>query len=470
MLTITDGTLGGQTVPFDFSPASGDNWPDYRPYGLKLVPGTNPPQNAVQAVNVDTTNRLITFTLTKGDTVILNLCSTCDTADIPLFGLSSWFNQFDAAAAASGQYWSITPAVQVELVYAVQQPLLTPEFPSLPTPPRAAGDTFAPLEGDAHLQPQEHEHDRSTGELGRSGRRSDPQPPVQGPGAPNPNLRQTTNSPVATVPSATNPLASSGSQLYTATDLFSARHEFYDTKHRNVTYHGVATSQFSRVLSARHEHHEGDGPSGAGRHPVQRAARHAEGRLRGTDLRLAADTAELEDDGQRALALRATSVHRPAVVELGDRRAAGRRHVARRGGGPCHPDPAGSSEVGKRRPPPTGDRRGRWHQFGDPVREAEYVTDWGADPVFGSSALPSLHPRVSTFSNATESGFGLSIEEDAGISVNVAGHPVLFDATRNLWYCDIAINTGATYTPMVRMALARTSPTQSPGSSSRGSS
>ena len=49
-----------------------------------------------------------------------------------------------------------------------------------------------------------------------------------------------------------------------------------------------------------------------------------------------------------------------------------------------------------------------------PSDEAEYVTDWGADPVFGSSALPSLHPRVSSFPNATESGFGLSIEENAG--------------------------------------------------------
>ena len=458
VLTITDGTLGGQTVPFDFSPASGDNWPDYRPYGLKLVPGTNPPQNAVQAVNVDTTNRLITFTLTKGDTVILNLCSTCDTADIPLFGLSSWFNQFDAAAAASGQYWSITPAVQVELVYAVQQPLLTPEFPSLPTPPRAAGDTFAPLEGELTYSP------KSTSTIDLLASWGDPVDdpihnlPVQGPGAPNPNLRPTTNSPVATVPSATNALASSGSQLYTATDLFSARHEFYDTKHRNVTYHGVATSQFSEFYPP------GTNVTKATAHPVlvdiPSSARPATPKVAYVvpiyDWQLTQPNSKTTVSERSPSALR-VFIDRPwwssGIDEL-----LGVVTWPGAEAGPVIPilRARARSANGVRRQRAIGGGGGINSAI--PSSEAEYVTDWGADPVFGSSALPSLHPRVSTFSNATESGFGLSIEEDAGISVNVAGHPVLFDATRNLWYCDIAINTGATYTPMVRMALARYQP------------
>ena len=267
--------LAGQTVPFDFSPASGDSWPDYRPFGLKLVPGTNPSQNAVQAVNVDTTNRLITFTLTKGDTVILNLCSTCDTADIPLFGAQD--SMVRTVRRGRGR----------------ARPVLV-DHPRRPGGARvrraaAAADARVPQSPDAATR-------RRATRLLRSRATSPTAPrararsiywragairstirsitcPSRDPARPNPNLRPTTNSPVATVPSATNPLANAGSQLYTATDRFSARHEFFDTKHRNVTYHGVATSQFSEFYPPGTNVTKSDGASGARRHPVERPAR-----------------------------------------------------------------------------------------------------------------------------------------------------------------------------------------------------
>jgi hypothetical protein len=39
--------------------------------------------------------------------------------------------------------------------------------------------------------------------------------------------------------------------------------------------------------------------------------------------------------------------------------------------------------------------------------------------------------------------------------VNVAGHAVAYDPARGLWYCDIHLNVGKSYTPIVRLALAR---------------
>jgi hypothetical protein len=458
VLTVTDGTLAGQTVPFDFSPATGGSWPDFRPVGVKLIPGSNPPQNAAQTVNFDATSRLITCKLTKGDTIAMNLSATCNQSDIALFALKDLFpsGTFDAGDAAVGKYWAITPFVTVELIYAVQQPLLTPEFPTFPTPPRAAGETFAPLEGDLTYSP------KSTSTIDLLASWGDPVDdpvnnlPVQGPGTPNPTLRQTTNSPVATVPSATNPLASSGSQLYTATDRFSARHEFFDTKHRNVTYHAVATTQFSEFYAP------GTNVTKSTAHPVL------------VDILSSArpDTPNVAYvvpiyDWQLTQASPKTTVSErsPSALRVFIERPWWSSGIDELLGvvtwpgaepGPIIPFPVrAQASTRKKTHRNIAIGGGGGVNSAIPSDEAEYVTDWGADPVFGSSALPSLHPRVSSFPNAIEAGFGLSIEENAGINVNVAGHPVLFDATRNLWYCDIAVGTGSTYTPMIRLALAR---------------
>jgi hypothetical protein len=460
VLTVTDGTLAGQTVPFDFSPATGGSWPDFRPVGVKLIPGSNPPQNAAQTVNFDATSRLITCKLTKGDTIAMNLSATCSQSDIALFALKDLFpsGTFDAGDAAAGKYWAITPFVTVELIYAVQQPLLTPEFPNFPTPPRAAGDTFAPLEGDLTWSPKS----TSTIDLLASWGEPVDDPvnnlPVQGPGAPNANLRQTTNSPVATIPSATNSLASSGSQDYTATDRFSARHEFFDTKHRNVTYHAVATSQFTEFYPP------GTNVTKSTAHPVLvdilSSARPDSPKIAYVvpiyDWQLTQPSAKTTVSERSPSALR-VFIDRPwwssGIDEL-----LGVITWPGAEPGPIRLFPAGAQASAAKRTHRNLAIGGGGVNSAIPSDQAEYVTDWGADPVFGSSSLPSLHPRVSSFPNATESGFGLSIEENAGINVNVAGHPVLFDATRNLWYCDIAVNTGATYTPMIRLALARYQP------------
>ena len=61
----------------------------------------------------------------------------------------------------------------------------------------------------------------------------------------------------------------------------------------------------------------------------------------------------------------------------------------------------------------------------------------------------------------------LSIEESATL-VDVAGHDVGYDTTRGLWYCDIQVTDPAgrpltTYTPFIRLALARYQPFSIPG-------
>ncbi|MDQ1396321.1 MAG: hypothetical protein QOG64_1580, partial [Acidimicrobiaceae bacterium] len=93
-----------------------------------------------------------------------------------------------------------------------------------------------------------------------------------------------------------------------------------------------------------------------------------------------------------------------------------------------------------------------------------YVTDWGADPVWTSGTLPADHPRPEHFTRAgVEVGEQLTLKElgndnRAGATVAVAGHPVEYHHERGLWFCDIELDSGLSYFPFVRLALARYQP------------
>jgi hypothetical protein len=469
VLTVVDGVLAGTpngTVPFDFAsaPPPTDHWPNFRPFGLKLVPGTAPAASPTQTVATDAAHRLITFALSQADTITLNLSSTCDPTDMATYGLGQFLVNPDKNAMAAGQYWSVTPAVQLELVYAVQKPLLTPEF-SFVSPARGAGDTFAGIIGDLTYSP------KSTSTMDVLATWGEPVDdpvrnlPLQGPGTPNPSLRETVNSPVATAPSDTVPLPSADTQDFTATDRFSLRHEFFDTKHRNVTYQAVATSQFTEFYAP------GTDVTVATASPVTlnipSSARPDTPKIAfvvpiyGWELNRPGTKTTVSERSPSALRV---FLERPwwssGIDELlgvvtwpGAEAGFLFTPLAKRG---PRAKKHGNAAHGEARPSLTLGFGGVNSPI--PAAQAQYLTDWGADPVFASSALPTLHPRVGTFSRSVANGFGLSIDEDPTVKVNVAGHPVLFDATRGLWYCDIVLDTGSAYTPMVRLALARYQP------------
>ena len=90
-------------------------------------------------------------------------------------------------------------------------------------------------------------------------------------------------------------------------------------------------------------------------------------------------------------------------------------------------------------------------------RYKHYVTQWGNDPIWVSDSVPSL-PKVRHFPSRVAEGSNLSLEETAEIKAKVAGHAVEYDSLRKLWYCDIEVETGQSYYPFIRMALARYQP------------
>ena len=156
-LFVLDGPLTGDSYQFDFDPTSGKSWPFAQPYGIVLAPG------ATQQATKDATARQLTFTLTPGDTVPLQLSSYVNDTDLPKLGMAWWIIDYYKGAAnvpaalgkaiVSGLTWSITPYTPLELVYAVQKPLLTPVFTSM-SPLKELGWTYAEIHGDITYSPK----------------------------------------------------------------------------------------------------------------------------------------------------------------------------------------------------------------------------------------------------------------------------------------------------------------------------
>ena len=111
-----------------------------------------------------------------------------------------------------------------------------------------------------------------------------------------------------------------------------------------------------------------------------------------------------------------------------------------------------------------------WSGSNGPLNEANrdkykaYFTQWGMDPIWKTADL-NYAPGTYHFPDRVAEDFNVSLEESAArlISgqpgrVNVAGFPVEYDPERRLWFADLNIETGDTYMPFVRLALARYQP------------
>ena len=129
---------------------------------------------------------------------------------------------------------------------------------------------------------------------------------------------------------------------------------------------------------------------------------------------------------------------------------------------------------------------------GDPDKQPEakpyasYVTQWGNDPIWQSPFVAGIAPRLSNFplsrtqkdaagawlpagaqsqeADQPPGGFQVDgllppgVPSFPGGQVAIAPHDVHYDADRRLWFCDIEVNQGASYWPFIRLALARYQP------------
>ncbi len=95
-----------------------------------------------------------------------------------------------------------------------------------------------------------------------------------------------------------------------------------------------------------------------------------------------------------------------------------------------------------------------------PEQMQAYVTQWGLDPIWLSAPTPSDNsPRAANFRDPVVVMPSVSLEEvDPKQRFTVVGYEPKYDAERQLWYCDIEMDPGASYYPFVRLALVRLQP------------
>jgi hypothetical protein len=92
-----------------------------------------------------------------------------------------------------------------------------------------------------------------------------------------------------------------------------------------------------------------------------------------------------------------------------------------------------------------------------PTREANkgLFSEWGVDPIWANGSLQiSPVPSTYDFPSAASTASGLTIAESSS-TFDVAAHNVEWDSARELWFCDIEIANLFTYSPFLRLALAR---------------
>ncbi|HWY45335.1 MAG TPA: hypothetical protein VNX66_17690 [Candidatus Sulfotelmatobacter sp.] len=406
-------------------------WPDPRPFRLALDEGSAPP------TLVETpTERVLTVHLPKAEmvTVAMSCFLSDDDATQPPRMLSTmkiwaWITEANPAnladlkqLALNGGHWMLTPPRALTLVHAVQQPLIEPQFQNL-TSTRSLGETFATISDEF---------------------------PISGKSTIKVDMQADWQEPVDDLSDNPQPVLLNGSTTAFSTAIESSiafaqiqnKHEFHDTKHRKVNYTAVATTRFREYFPA-------------------------------------AVTADADNLTRKSLpqAMSILNSARPAAPKVlyvlptfaWHAKVEDAWNFSRRGGGGLRiylDRPWFSSGEGELLgavlwgcPPPQ-------HQVFAPFEVPEtlrsYVTQWGMDPIWNAPALPSeAVPREEHFRNAAAFGHGLSLDEMVrfpNLSFSVAGHEVLYDNTRKLWYCDIEMDSGDAYFPFVRLALAAYQP------------
>jgi hypothetical protein len=420
-------------------------WPDTTPFRLVLNEGGGPP-------HFNASERVLTIHLPKAE--VVTVATSCHLTDDPttkppnmlstmkIWSLIEAQNPANLAdlrtLALNGGHWMLTPPRLLTLVHAVQQPLIEPQFQHLEAT-KLLGQTYATLKDEFPIS------GKSTIKIDIQSTWDDPVDDLSD--QPQPVIQH------GAVRAFEVPLESTDTicridDLQIATRHFSSKHEFHDTRHRNVTYTAVATTRFKEYFPDS----------------------------------LTADPANVTRTSQ-PVTISVLNSARPAAPKPlyvlpafeWETTAEGAWTMSKRSGGTLRvylDRPWFSSGEGELlaavlygcAPPPRSIFQG-W-QVPDSLKA--YVTQWGKDPVWAASPLPTqAMPLPEHFLNAAAVGTELTLDELSNgpfVPFTAVGHKVNYDDQhgRRLWYCDIRMDMGDAYLPFIRLALARYQPQSVP--------
>jgi hypothetical protein len=485
--------------PFDTAGTS--TWPDYVPFRLVLRKGASAPVFS---------DRVLTLGLDKAQVVEVNLAGSLVEGDQDLLAVYRWVEQkireqhpdWEPAlrlGTAAGVYWAFTPPRKLTLVHAVRVPLKAPRLGNLSVN-RLAASTEANIVAVA-------EFDRaSTSRVDVTGAWIDcVDDPTERIESPDPSSFERPSSALA--------FSIDADRLLGAGDVLddelriSDPHRFGDTKHRVVGYQATAVSRFTEYFVERLAHTTGASPGiehvaiGKPIVPGSAVVKSADGTVTytaGVEYTVEPGTGQITLKVKPKLGLPGTQgINVGTALDIAflptPHDAAGEWSDGLSIPSSARPEPpsiryilptfawselpeAGtgnllSARLGKSvriyldRPwysSGCGEQLGvvLWanpnavaSEFPDPPH---HVTHWALDPLYGGPPLPSPWPTATTFPRGEIVG-PLELPEfsEAEGIIAVAAHDVQFDVERQLWFCDVVVDTGLAYAPFVRLALAR---------------
>ncbi len=580
VLLDKDGKDAGTVPPVDFYP-EGSNWPDARPFFVKVVEG-----QGKTSWEWDDSNRTLIVKLPKAEVATFELSSylgggQTGSHNQSVMGVWNWIQQarpsnltMMSTAVAQGRFWMVTPSRELVVVHAVQQPLIAPAFHHL-SPNRHLGETFAYIADDHAMQID----GKSTLKVEVVANWQEPIDDVTDPKGPGTldgsahvytrdltredneifdllQMAATTNQGTAGQGSSSSSsqkyqmrtftvskkkqskqkqaqqqqAAASGQETFVRPEYkaqpglaipndvrlfrppqyhlgfenfgYSWRHDFGDTKYRNVSYQAVATTRFREYFPTM-EPDQLTRKSAAVQVDVPNSARPARPnvlyvvptfgweRKDGVrfDGKMSPDISGTPISGIKGYG--ATSKRMPGGLRIYLDRpwyssGAGELLgvvvwpsvlqapiqksgvVVNQGDLPGHQTVGSSQQSGSQQKRVNLKQFARMEKFTAELPESlkHVVTQWGMDPIWASNSLPADMPTFGHFRNTTQIGLRLTLQELEGLQgptdsfyeVGVAAFTPEYDHERGLWYCDIEIDAGQSYMPFIRLALVRYQP------------
>ncbi len=437
------------------------DWPRALPFQIEIVdePGTQP--------SFDTTARVLRVPLAKADIVRLRLSHVMPKDALEQMGVGDWFlRRFGSNAALvqavrqralAGGNWTLTPWTEIELIHAVQKPLVRPEIlkhhvSRTDTATHARLTLLTPV--DSH----------STDKLDLFGRWDEPHDPLEADGPRNLIRRAHAYErklDYAEAPGMTPP----GQVAFTR-----IKHEFGDTMYRRIRYRIEASSRFREFMPP------------AIREPL------APGE---TNPQIKVVSDEIVQWIPNSAPPPAPEVLYVIPTFGWTRRKTQTGMTSWRDGGGLRVYMnrpwfvSGHNEMLAVVLPSANATRAQIDKDLKP-----FVTQWGTDPIWGSTNIATPAPGISSFPLAVRQGpldparlpefvpgdeadlppgplrmdniINPTLPDDSPHRFEVAPHMVGYDAERQLWYCDIVVEPGRSYFPFIRLALARYHPVSTP--------
>ena len=483
---------------------TGNDW--QKTLGFRLALDEPPPGATNPPPSWDPAARLLTVYLPKGCTAVVPLSSFMTPEDLKLMGLWQWLREFvDLAAiffasparllptqpvdriahvlqrSVEGGHWMLTPPTLLTLVHAVQQPIGRPQFAALnvdhvdeadnPNPLqtgrmrgrtdpeeltaitawRRPGETSAALMGAIRI------HGASTAKVELNAEWTDP---VDVPGTPAPG-ESLFRAPVDELPL---PTPREGYLLAKGTEFRQVG--YYDLENDQITMVRSGDKALKAALydlsfgDAAPRHILGDTKRHQVHYTAVATSRYQEYFPQDQDLDFTRSSDKvLVDVPASARPLAPDVVY--VVPTFGWQRQTdtNMKRSVRFGGG---------LRVYLQRPwysSGTGELLGvaLWSSQNGMLNDATrdkfkpFFTQWGMDPIWATAGL-SFAPAVYNFPDAVERDYGVSLEESSAARVDVVGFTPQFDEVRGLWFADLTIDLGPTYSPFVRLALVRYQP------------